>query len=60
MVQHCFFFFSSPPQVTFQKGQMEKEVEDQKQKLFRSEQSLQASQTKELDIRKKFEVTADV
>ncbi|XP_062303540.1 centromere protein F [Osmerus eperlanus] len=41
--------------VTFQKGQMEKEVEEQKQKLFRSEQSLQASQTKELDIRKKFE-----
>lgn len=40
----------------FQKSQMEKEVEEQKQKLLRSEQSLQASQTKEQDLRKKMEV----
>lgn len=39
-----------------QKSQMEKEVEEQKRKLLRSEQSLQASQTKEQDLRKKMEV----
>lgn len=42
--------------MNFQKSQMEKEVEEQKQKLLRSEQSLQASQTKEQDLRKKLEV----
>lgn len=40
----------------FQKKQMEKEMEEQKQKLLRSEQSLQACQTKEQDLRKKMEV----
>lgn len=42
--------------MTFQKKQMEKEAEEQKQKLLRSEQSLQASQNKEQDLRKKMEV----
>lgn len=35
---------------------MERELEEQKQKLLRSEQSLQAAQTKEQDLRKKMEV----
>lgn len=51
--------FSSPLalfQMSLQKSQMEREVEEQKQKLLRSEQSLQASQTKEQDLRKKMEV----
>uniref|UniRef100_A0A3Q0RL32 Centromere protein F n=1 Tax=Amphilophus citrinellus TaxID=61819 RepID=A0A3Q0RL32_AMPCI len=38
-----------------QKKQLEKEMEEQKQKLLRSEQSLQACQTKEQDLRKKME-----
>lgn len=51
-----FFFLLAFLQMTFQKKQMEKEAEEQKQKLLRSEQSLQASQTKEQDLRKKMEV----
>lgn len=43
-------------QMCFQKRQMEKDVEEQKQKVLRSEQSLQASQSKEQDLRKKMEV----
>ena len=35
---------------------MEKEVEEHKQKLLRSEQSLQVIQTKEQDLRKNMEV----
>lgn len=42
--------------MTFQKKQMEKEADEQKQKLLRSEQSLQAAQNKEQDLRKKMEV----
>lgn len=42
--------------MSFQKKQMEKEAEEHKQKLLRSEQSLQASQNKEQDLRKKMEV----
>lgn len=55
-----FIFFLTPLlasfQMSFQKKQMEKEAEEQKQKLLRSEQSLQASQNKEQDLRKKMEV----
>ncbi|XP_010782430.1 autophagy-related protein 16-like, partial [Notothenia coriiceps] len=40
---------------SFQKTQIEREVEEHKQKLLRSEQSLQVSQTKEQDLRKKME-----
>lgn len=43
-------------QTCFQKNQTLKELEEQKQKLLRSEQSLQASQNKEHDVRKKMEV----
>lgn len=43
-------------QASFQKSQIEREVEEHKQKLLRSEQSLQVSQTKEQDLRKKMEV----
>lgn len=50
------FFLLAFLQMTFQKKQMEKEAEEQKQKLLRSEQSLQASQNKEQDLRKKMEV----
>lgn len=42
--------------MTFQKKQIEKEADEQKQKLLRSEQSLQAAQNKEQDLRKKLEV----
>lgn len=35
---------------------MEREIEEQKQKLLRSEQSLQATHSKEQDLRKKMEV----
>lgn len=42
--------------MTFQKKHMEKEADEQKQKLLRSEQSLQAAQNKEQDLRKKMEV----
>ncbi|XP_041108642.1 centromere protein F [Polyodon spathula] len=41
--------------VTAQRHRLEKDVDDMKQKLFRSEQTLQASQTKENDWRKRFE-----
>lgn len=40
----------------FQKTQLEKDTEEQKQKSLRSEQSLQVSQNKEQDLRKKLEV----
>lgn len=43
-------------QIRLQKTQIEKEVEEHKQKLLRSEQSLQASQNKEQDLCKKMEV----
>lgn len=46
------FFFQS----CFQKSQIMKEMEEQKQKLLRAEQNLQASQNKEHDVRKKMEV----
>lgn len=54
----CFSLFLtlSPFQIRFQKNQVEKEVEEQKPKLLRSEQSLQASQKQEQDLRKKMEV----
>lgn len=51
-----FFVRLAPFQMCFQKNQIEKEVEEQKQKLLRSEQNLQASQNKEQDLRKKMEV----
>ncbi|XP_072320728.1 uncharacterized protein cenpf [Eucyclogobius newberryi] len=41
--------------LNFQKSHLEKEVEEHKQKLLRSEQSLQACQTKEQDLHKKVE-----
>ncbi|XP_061881910.1 centromere protein F isoform X2 [Entelurus aequoreus] len=41
--------------ICFQKSHLEREVGEQKQKLLRSEQSLQTSQTKEEDLRKKLE-----
>ncbi|KAK1170664.1 centromere protein F [Acipenser oxyrinchus oxyrinchus] len=41
--------------VTAQRHRLEKDVDDMKQKLCRSEQTLQASQTKENDWRKRFE-----
>lgn len=44
--------------MTHQKKQLEKDVDEQKQKLLRSEQSLQASQNKEQDLRKKMEVNS--
>lgn len=47
-----FFFFQS----CFQKNQIMKELEEQKQKLLRAEQNLQAIQSKEHDVRKKMEV----
>lgn len=43
-------------QMCFQKNQMLKELEEQKQKLLRSEQNLQACQNKEHDVQKKIEV----
>lgn len=48
-----FFFFL---QSCFQKNQIMKELEEQKQKLLRAEQNLQACQNKEYDVRKKMEV----
>ncbi|CAG06191.1 unnamed protein product, partial [Tetraodon nigroviridis] len=39
----------------FQKNQIMKELEEQKQKLLRAEQNLQACQSKEHDVRKKME-----
>jgi len=44
-------------QASHQKSQLQREVEEQRQKLLRSEQSLQASQAKEQDLRKKMEVS---
>jgi hypothetical protein len=46
-------------QVSCQRSQLERDQEEQKQKLLRSEQSQQASQNKEQDLRKKFEVGHD-
>lgn len=46
------FFFQS----SLQKNQITKELEEQKQKLLRAEQNLQACQNKEHDVRKKMEV----
>lgn len=46
--------------MTFQRKQTEKEADEQKQKLLRSEQSLQATQNKEQELRKKMEVTIQV
>ncbi|CAL9701706.1 unnamed protein product [Knipowitschia caucasica] len=46
---------SDMEKLNLQKKQLEKEVEEHKQKLLRSEQSLQACQSKEQDMFKKFE-----
>lgn len=43
-------------QSCFQKNQITKELEEQKQKLLRAEQNVQACQNKEHDVRKKMEV----
>lgn len=49
-------FVRSLFQMCFQKNQTLKEFEEQKQKLLRSEQNLQACQNKEHDVQKQTEV----
>lgn len=44
--------------VTALKNRLEKELEELKQKLIRSEQALQASQVKEAELKKKFDVSS--
>ncbi len=43
--------------VTALKNRLEKDLEELKQKLLRSEQALQASQVKETELKKKFDVS---
>lgn len=44
--------------VTALKNRLEKDLEELKQKLLRSEQGLQASQMKEAELKKKFDVSS--
>ncbi|XP_011607920.1 centromere protein F isoform X1 [Takifugu rubripes] len=49
------FLQADMEKMCFQKNQMMKELKEQKQKLLRSEQNLQACQNKEHDVQKKIE-----
>lgn len=55
-IVYQIFVLLFPFQSCFQKNQITKELEEQKQKLLRAEQNLQACQNKEHDVRKKMEV----
>ncbi|XP_052009006.1 centromere protein F-like isoform X2 [Xyrauchen texanus] len=48
---------SDMDKVTALKNRLEKDLEELKQKMFRSEQALQASQVKEAELKKKFDDT---